>query len=93
MGLDGEQSKSLAEGLNYLFADYMISSQNTRGLHWNIKGEKFFELHQKFEEQYTNFLLKVDEVAKRILTVGGTPLQNNAESQSFLGLLFIQYHE
>jgi starvation-inducible DNA-binding protein len=48
--------------------------QATRGLHWNIRGEKFFELHLKFEELYTNLLLKVDEVAERILTLGATPL-------------------
>jgi starvation-inducible DNA-binding protein len=52
----------------------MIFYQNTRGLHWNIKGEKFFELHLKFEELYTNLLLKVDEVAERILTLGVIPL-------------------
>jgi starvation-inducible DNA-binding protein len=28
----------------------------------------------KFEELYTNLLLKVDEIAERILTLGGTPL-------------------
>jgi starvation-inducible DNA-binding protein len=74
IGLDEAKSKSLAEGLNQLLADYMMFYQNPRGLHSNIKGEKFFELHLKFEELYTNLLLKVDEIAERILTLGGTPL-------------------
>ncbi len=74
IGLDKTKSKSLAAGLNNLLANYMMFYQNTRGLHWNIKGEKFFELHLKFEELYTNLLLKVDEVAERILTLGATPL-------------------
>lgn len=74
IGLDKAKSKALADGLNNLLADYMMFYQNTRGLHWNIKGEKFFELHLKFEELYTNLLLKVDEVAERILTLGATPL-------------------
>ena len=74
IGLDKAKSKILADGLNDLLADYMMFYQNTRGLHWNIKGEKFFELHLKFEELYTNLLLKVDEVAERILTLGATPL-------------------
>ena len=74
IGLDTAKSKILADGLNNLLADYMMFYQNTRGLHWNIKGEKFFELHLKFEELYTNLLLKVDEVAERILTLGATPL-------------------
>ncbi|EPR67113.1 Dps family protein [Cyclobacterium qasimii] len=74
IGLDAVKSKSLAEGLNNLLADYMMFYQNTRGLHWNIKGDKFFELHLKFEELYNDLLLKVDEVAERILTLGATPL-------------------
>jgi starvation-inducible DNA-binding protein len=74
IGLDEAKSKALAEGLNQLLADYMMFYQNTRGLHWNIKGENFFEFHLKFEELYTNLLLKVDEIAERILTLGGTPL-------------------
>lgn len=74
IGLDKIKSKQLADGLNYLLADYMMFYQNTRGLHWNIKGEKFFELHLKFEELYTNLLIKVDEVAERILTLSAIPL-------------------
>lgn len=74
IGLDKTKSKTLAEGLNNLLADYMMFYQNTRGLHWNIKGDKFFELHLKFEELYNDLLLKVDEIAERILTLGATPL-------------------
>ena len=88
IGLDKIKSKTLADSLNNLLANYMMFYQNTRGLHWNIKGEKFFELHLKFEELYTNLLLKVDEVAERILTLGVTPLhafddyQNSAKIKS-----------
>ena len=39
----------------------------------NIKGEKFFELHLKFEELYNDLFAKIDEVAERILTLGHTP--------------------
>ena len=82
IGLDKQKSKLLADKLNNLLANYMIFYQNTRGLHWNIKGEKFFELHLKFEELYTNLLLKVDELAERILTLGGTPLHTFADYKS-----------
>lgn len=74
IGLNKTKSKLLAGKLNEVLADYMVFYQNTRGLHWNIKGEKFFELHLKFEELYNNLLLKVDEVAERILTLGAIPL-------------------
>ncbi len=76
IGLDKTKSKTLADNLNNLLADYMVFYQNTRGLHWNIKGETFFELHLKFEELYTNLLMKVDEVAERILTLEATPLHS-----------------
>ena len=74
IGIETHQADHLVEKLNDLLANYMLFYQNTRGLHWNIKGEKFFELHLKFEELYNNLLLKVDEVAERILTLGGIPL-------------------
>ena len=48
--------------------------QNLRGVHWNIKGKRFFDLHAKFEELYTDANVKVDEIAERILTLGTTPL-------------------
>ena len=73
IGLDSRKSQQLAEKLNVLLANYSIFYQNTRGFHWNIKGEKFFELHLKFEELYNNLLIKIDEVAERILTLGFAP--------------------
>jgi starvation-inducible DNA-binding protein len=76
IGLDKSKSKELAEKLNILLANYSIFYQNTRGYHWNIKGQKFFELHLKFEELYTDLLLKIDEVAERILTLGHIPQHN-----------------
>ena len=76
IGLDLGQSKQLAEKLNSLLANYQSFYINARGFHWNITGEKFFELHLKFEELYTDALLKVDEIAERILTLGHTPLHS-----------------
>lgn len=73
IGLHQDKVKDLAIKLNELLANYSIFYQNTRGFHWNIKGEKFFELHLKFEELYNDLLLKIDEVAERILTLGHTP--------------------
>lgn len=79
IGLNIQKSKKLADKLNHLLADYQVFYMNTRGFHWNIKGEKFFELHLKFEELYNDLLLKVDEVAERILTLGHTPMHSFSE--------------
>ncbi|MCB0506987.1 MAG: DNA starvation/stationary phase protection protein, partial [Bacteroidetes bacterium] len=74
IGLDSILSKDLAEQLNVLLSNYQTYYQNTRGLHWNIKGKHFFELHVKFEEIYTDAQEKIDLIAERILTLGFTPL-------------------
>lgn len=79
IGIDKEKAEHLANNLNVLLANYSIFYQNTRGYHWNIKGEKFFELHLKFEELYDDLVLKIDEVAERILTLGHTPKHNYRE--------------
>lgn len=76
IGLDAAKSEKLSVLLNELLANYSVFYQNTRGYHWNVKGEKFFELHLKFEELYNDLLLKVDEVAERILTLGSVPEHN-----------------
>ncbi len=74
LGLDKKKSIVLVKELNTLLANFQIYYQNVRGLHWNIKGKNFFELHVKFEEFYTDSQLKVDLIAERILTLQGTPL-------------------
>lgn len=73
IGLDLKKSAELADKLNILLANYSIFYQNTRGYHWNIQGEKFFELHLKFEELYNDLFIKIDEVAERVLTLGYSP--------------------
>src|SRR5690606_32042570 len=74
LGLDSKKTKEIAEDLNKLLANFQLYYQNLRGIHWNIKGENFFDLHVKFEELYTDANVKVDEIAERILTLGETPL-------------------
>lgn len=73
-GLNKEKAGELAGELNKLLANYQVFYQNVRGFHWNIRGEKFFELHVKFEELYDDLLIKIDEIAERIVTLGATPL-------------------
>lgn len=67
-------NQNTVEKLNQLLADYQIHYQNLRGLHWNIKGQMFFALHEKFEEYYNEAANVVDEIAERILMLGGQPL-------------------
>ena len=74
IGLNSAKSDDIVKSLHTLLSSYQIQYMNARGFHWNIKGRNFFELHVKFEEIYNLLLLKVDEIAERILTLDGAPL-------------------
>ncbi len=81
IGLDATKSAQAVEKLGHLLANYAIFYQNVRGYHWNVRGDKFFELHQKFEELYNDLLVKIDEIAERILTLGFAPQHRYSEYQ------------
>lgn len=74
LGLDKKETVKVTNELNSLLANFQTYYQSLRGLHWNIKGKNFFELHLKFEELYTDAQEKVDMIAERILTLQGVPL-------------------
>jgi starvation-inducible DNA-binding protein len=44
----------------------------TRQAHWNVKGPHFGALHRLFEEFYTGLADGADDLAERIVTLGGT---------------------
>lgn len=74
LGLPQKETNENIELLNVLLSNFQVYYQNLRGLHWNIRGKRFFELHVKFEELYNQAQLRIDEIAERVLTLGGTPL-------------------
>ena len=74
IGLNADSTTKIALQLNDLLSNYQLFYMNLRGFHWNIKGKKFFELHLKFEELYNDALIKIDEIAERVLTLSNTPI-------------------
>jgi starvation-inducible DNA-binding protein len=74
IGLPVEETQVIIVELNVLLSNYQIYYQSLRGLHWNIRGRRFFDLHIKFEELYNDSQLKIDLIAERVLTLGGRPL-------------------
>jgi starvation-inducible DNA-binding protein len=79
VGLPTVEAEALAVELNILLANFQIYYQNLRGLHWNIRGKRFFDLHLKFEELYNDSQLKIDLIAERILTLDAVPLHTFEE--------------
>jgi starvation-inducible DNA-binding protein len=65
--------------LNTLLANYHVYYQKLRSFHWNILGKNFFDLHEKFEELYTNAQTKIDEIAERVLTLKYHPISKMSD--------------
>lgn len=74
LGLPIKETEQIADDLNILLSSFQVYYQNLRGIHWNIRGKRFFDLHVKFEELYNDAQLKIDLIAERVLTIGGKPL-------------------
>ena len=67
------KANNVVNALSQLLADFQVHYTNLRGIHWEITGRGFFVLHEKFENMYDDAAEKVDEIAERILMLGGTP--------------------
>lgn len=77
--LDSESTKKTVDGLQELLANLQLYYTNLRGFHWNVKGEVFYSAHERFEGFYDDTAAKVDEVAERILMLGGVPAHNYSD--------------
>ena len=73
LNLNEAKTMNVVAGLQQLLADFQVYYTNLRGFHWEIQGRGFFVLHGKFEDMYNDTAAKIDEIAERILTLGGTP--------------------
>lgn len=74
IGLNADYAKQMNEKLNVYLSNVQLSYMNVRGFHWNIVGKQFYQLHEKFEEVYNGLNEMADEIAERILMLGGTPV-------------------
>lgn len=76
IGLNQNYSVKMADALNAYLSDVQVAYMNVRGYHWNVVGKQFFALHAKYEEVYNGLNEMADEVAERILMLGGKPLHS-----------------
>ncbi|OWR31699.1 DNA starvation/stationary phase protection protein [Saccharibacillus sp. O23] len=66
-------SAELHRALNKQVADWSVLYTKLHNFHWYVKGTHFFTLHAKFEEFYDAATARMDEIAERLLTIGGAP--------------------
>ena len=73
-------STQVNEKLNKVLADAIVFYQKLHQYHWVVTGKQFFALHGKFEELYDQWAEIIDEVAERVLTIGGKPVPTLASA-------------
>lgn len=66
-------SNNLKNALNVQVANFGVLYQKLHHYHWFVKGSSFFTLHEKFEEDYDETTGHFDDVAERLIQIGGVP--------------------
>lgn len=64
----------VVKSVNKQVANWTVLYMKLHNFHWYIKGRHFFTLHEKFEELYNEASGYIDELAERILALGGKPV-------------------
>lgn len=63
----------LTNVLNKQIANWSVLYIKLHNYHWYVTGDQFFTLHEKFEQLYTEAAGYIDELAERLLIIGGKP--------------------
>lgn len=56
--------------LKQFLADSYILMLKSQNYHWNVTGMQFHEMHEFFEDMYTDLFEAVDDIAEHIRTLG-----------------------
>lgn len=71
IGIEDQARDQIVGLLNNRLADTFILYTKTRKYHWNVTGVHFGQLHEFFEEQYTQLEENMDLIAERVRKIGG----------------------
>lgn len=66
--------QQMAALLNARLAEAVDLATQMKQAHWNVKGPTFIALHELFDAIHTEVLTHVDNLAERIVTMGGVAL-------------------
>ncbi|MFW2435963.1 Dps family protein [Staphylococcus cohnii] len=75
-----KNNEEVIKVLNQQVANWTVAFTKLHNFHWYVKGPNFFSLHTKFEELYDEASQYIDDLAERILAVGGNPVGTLKES-------------
>src|ERR1700744_3296240 len=66
----------IAQALNGLLADAFALYLKTKNFHWHVSGPHFRDYHLMFDEQAAQIFASTDDIAERVLKVGGSTLRS-----------------
>ncbi|UFU01112.1 DNA starvation/stationary phase protection protein [Radiobacillus kanasensis] len=69
-----QENQKLINFLNQELSNFAVLYVKLHRYHWFVQGRHFFKLHEVFEELYNETASDLDNVAERILAIGGKPL-------------------
>lgn len=72
-------STELHHALNQQVGNFSVLYEKLHHYHWFVKGVQFFTLHEKFQADYEEITELVDELAERLIQIGGTPVSSLKE--------------
>ncbi|MFD1465931.1 DNA starvation/stationary phase protection protein [Lapidilactobacillus mulanensis] len=72
--------------LNQLVADISQLTVNIHQTHWYMRGREFFRLHPLMDEYMDQLNDQLDEIAERLIAIGGAPFSTTHEFIDHTGL-------
>ncbi|KRM58983.1 Dps family protein [Secundilactobacillus malefermentans] len=72
--------------LNQLIADISTLGVIVHQTHWYMRGPEFFKLHPKMDEFLDDLNDQLDEIAERLIALGGSPYATTQEFIDNTGL-------
>ena len=71
IGLDERTRRESVENLNQVLADTMTLRDLYKKHHWQVSGPTFYQLHLLFDKHFGEQSELVDQIAERIMMLGG----------------------
>jgi starvation-inducible DNA-binding protein len=79
IALAEDTRRTSAENLNQLLADTMTLRDLYKKHHWQVSGPTFYQLHLLFDKHYGEQSELVDQIAERIMMLGGVSVAMSAD--------------
>jgi starvation-inducible DNA-binding protein len=71
IGISDKNLKKVCSLLNKILAHEFVLYTKTLKFHWNVEGRQFHDMHVFFRHQYESLFELIDDVAERVVTMGG----------------------